>query len=128
MSQLTDDAEPRALLGVLDALRSVDDTGGLEARSRSGEWIPVPPQEGTIVVNSARGGIVNEAACAAALKSGRLGGAALDSFSPEPSDPEVGARHLFGIGARNLGDSCVGQQRRTRCRAAPRLPRAPAGH
>lgn len=28
-----------------------DDTGGLQTRSRSGEWIDVPPRPGTIVVN-----------------------------------------------------------------------------
>ncbi|MEM7318907.1 MAG: hydroxyacid dehydrogenase [Pseudomonadota bacterium] len=45
---------------------------------------------GTILVNSARGGIVNEAACAAALRSGHLGGAALDTLDTEPITPETG--------------------------------------
>lgn len=48
-------------------------------------------KKGAILVNSARGGIVNEAACATALKSGHLGGAALDTFDTEPITPETGA-------------------------------------
>ena len=43
---------------------------------------------GTILINNARGGIVNEAACAQALHSGHLRAYGCDVFSEEPAGPD----------------------------------------
>jgi len=57
----------------------VDGTRGLFGAARIAAMKP-----GAVLINTARGGIIDEPALAAALRSGALGGAAIDVFGTEP--------------------------------------------
>jgi (S)-sulfolactate dehydrogenase len=93
----TDRRELDALLAESDVvslhLPLNDTTRGLLGRER----LAVMKRD-AILVNTARGGIVDEAALASMLREGRLGGAALDVFEQEPlaaGSPLTGAPRLL---------------------------------
>jgi glyoxylate reductase len=60
------------------------DTKNVLSRERIARLKPT-----AIVVNTARGGVLDDAALAEALAAGRLGGAGLDVFPDEPRVPEA---------------------------------------
>jgi (S)-sulfolactate dehydrogenase len=65
-----------------------------ETKGRFNQALLDEMQEGAYLINTARGGIVDEIALAQSLKSGRLGGAALDVFAVEPAK-DLG--HFIGV-------------------------------
>ncbi|MFO1301937.1 MAG: hydroxyacid dehydrogenase [Burkholderiaceae bacterium] len=86
-----------ALFGEVDVLSLhvplTESTRGLVDAARLARMKP-----DAILVNTARGGVVDETALAAALRNGRLGGAALDVFDDEPlraGSPLAGAPNLI---------------------------------
>jgi (S)-sulfolactate dehydrogenase len=82
----------------LDGLLSIADVVSLHVPLTDGTRHMIGARQlesmktGAILVNAARGGVVDEAALADALREGRIGGAALDVFETEPLTREAGAK------------------------------------
>jgi D-3-phosphoglycerate dehydrogenase len=105
------------LLGSFDELLPIADvisfhvpktesTANMLSRERLGKL-----KKGALIVNAARGGIIDEAALIDALNSGQCGGAALDVFDPEPLDKESPLRkHPKILLTPHLGASTVEAQ------------------
>lgn len=64
-----------------------DDTRNLMGAAALGRMKPT-----AVLINTSRGGVVDEVALAAALRTGTLAGAALDVFSTEPLGPDPASR------------------------------------
>ena len=58
---------------------------------------------GAYLVNTARGAVIDDEALAAAIRSGRLAGAALDAYEPEPVEGD----HPLVVLAREFPDRVV---------------------
>ena len=75
------------LLGASDFV-SLHVPGGAETEGLIGEAALAAMKPGAYLINTARGGIVDHAALAAALRSGHLAGAGLDVYPAEPQVPQ----------------------------------------
>jgi D-3-phosphoglycerate dehydrogenase / 2-oxoglutarate reductase len=82
---------------------------------------------GTLLVNVARGALVDEAALLAALRSGKLGGAALDVFETEPPTERELLGHPNVIATPHLGASTEEAQARAGQETVAEVLRALAG-
>ena len=97
-------AEPMTLDALLEAADVVslhvpllpETTGLIGAR----ELARMKPN--AVLIHAARGGVVDEAALAAHLRAGKLGGAAVDVYSTEPPTNDNPLLTLDGEGARRL--------------------------
>src|SRR5205823_3160068 len=81
-----------------------------------------------ILINVARGEIVDEVALIEALRSGKIGGAGLDVFSREPIDPDHPLLKLANVVATNhVAGVTTGTSRRRAAAVAENIRRVAEG-
>jgi D-3-phosphoglycerate dehydrogenase len=84
-------------------------------------------KKGALVVNCARGGVIDEEALLEALESGHLGGAALDVFAEEPPTDLRLVRHKKVVATPHLGAQTREAQERISLEAAQMVLEALSG-
>jgi len=109
----------------LTALFSASDVVSLhlpltpQTRGSIGEAAFAGMKKGALLINAARGPIIVEAALVAALKSGHLGGAAVDVWDPEPAEKGNPLLRLDNVLATpHIASSTVDGRRRLQVGAA----------
>ena len=118
-------------LAPLDALLSASDVVSLhcpltpETRHLLNARRLAAMKPGAFVVNTGRGGLIDTTALAAALRSGRLAGAALDVLEEEPPSPSNPMLHAGNVilGSHNASNTLEASERVHR-RALANLARA----
>jgi len=79
-------------------------------------------KEGVIIVNCARGGIIDEHALAKYVKEGKVWGAGIDVFEKEPPDPDNPLLHLDNVVVTpHLGASTIEGQRNVSVEIAQKI-------